>query len=182
MIDHARDVAERASDGVVVVVPSEDADAERAVAGGATRTESVRAGVGAVPADATIICVHDAARPLATTALYERVVAAVAAGADAAIPGLTVADTIKVVDDGVVVDTPDRATLRAVQTPQCFRADVLRSAHARAAESGADATDDAALVEAFGGRVVVVDGEADNRKITVADDLVWARSRLEGSV
>jgi 2-C-methyl-D-erythritol 4-phosphate cytidylyltransferase len=144
------------------------------VAGGATRSESVRAGLAAVPAEATVVCVHDAARPFASAALYGRVVAAVSAGADAAVPALAVTDTIKIVDrDAVVVATPERASLRAVQTPQAFRADVLRRAHA----SGGEGTDDASLVEAIGGRVVVVDGETDNRKITHPDDLDWARRR-----
>jgi 2-C-methyl-D-erythritol 4-phosphate cytidylyltransferase len=164
------------SDGVIVVVPADDAEREDAVAGGATRSDSVRAGLRAVPADATIICVHDAARPLASADLYRRVIDAIAEGADAAVPALAVSDTIKVVADGVVVSTPDRGSLVAVQTPQAFRAGALRSAH----EHGGDATDDAALVEALGGRVVVVAGEAINRKITVPDDLEWAR-RLVGA-
>jgi 2-C-methyl-D-erythritol 4-phosphate cytidylyltransferase len=99
----------------------------------------------------------------------------VRAGADAAVPGLPVGDTIKVVDDAMtVVATPDRATLVAVQTPQAFAAEQLRAAH----ESQAEGTDDASLVEARGGRVVVVPGEPDNRKITVSDDLIWARQRV----
>jgi 2-C-methyl-D-erythritol 4-phosphate cytidylyltransferase len=171
VIDRSVATARTASDGVVVVVPPEDADEEQAVAGGATRSESVRAGLAAVPPDATIICVHDAARPLATIDLYRRAIAAVAGGADAAIPGVPVSDTIKVVADGLVVSTPDRASLVAVQTPQAFRAAALRRAH----ELGGDATDDAALVEGVGGTVVVVSGETANRKITVPDDLVWAR-------
>lgn len=172
VIDRAREAAERATDGVVVVVPAADAEREGGVPGGRTRSESVRAGLDAVPADAEIICVHDAARPLASVRLYERVIAAVDRGADGAIPGIAVTDTIKVVaDDGEVVDTPDRTTLVAVQTPQAFRADVLRAAHA----GGESATDDAALVEAAGGRVVVVDGEDANRKITSPEDLEWAR-------
>jgi 2-C-methyl-D-erythritol 4-phosphate cytidylyltransferase len=88
-----------------------------------------------------------------------------------AVPGVAVADTIKVVEDDVVVSTPDRATLVAVQTPQAFDARALRAAHA----AGGDATDDAALVEARGGTIVVVTGEPMNRKITVPDDLEWAR-------
>ena len=172
VIDRAREVAEQASDGIVVVVPAADAEREAGVPGGRTRSESVRAGLDAVPADAEIICVHDAARPMASVRLYERVIAAVARGADGAIPGIAVTDTIKVVaDDGEVVDTPDRSTLVAVQTPQAFRADVLRAAHA----GGQSATDDATLVEAAGGRVVVVDGEDANRKITSPEDLEWAR-------
>lgn len=171
VIDRSRRVAESATDGVVVVVPADDAAAERAVAGGRTRSESVRAGLSAVPDDADVVCVHDAARPLATAVLYERVVAAVADGADGAVPGVPVADTVKVVDgNGLVVSTPDRASLRAVQTPQAFRADVLRAAHRR----GGDGTDDAALVEAAGGRVVVVDGDVDNFKITHPVEIVAA--------
>lgn len=177
VIDHARAAAEASSDGVVVVVPAADAERERAVAGGATRSDSVRAGLAAVPAAATIVCVHDAARPFARPELFERVIAAVAAGADGAIPAVAVNDTIKVVDDGVVVATPDRSTLVAVQTPQAFRADILRRAHASAGTS----TDDAALVEAIGGRVVVVDGDTSNRKLTRPDDLDWARRQLEAS-
>ena len=174
VIDRSVAVAREASDGVVVVVPPEDAEREGAIAGGATRSESVRAGLSAVPPDATIICVHDAARPLATVDLYRRAIAAVRNGADAAIPAVAVADTIKIVADGIVVSTPDRASLVAVQTPQAFRAGVLRAAH----ESGGDATDDAALVEGLGGVVAVVDGEMTNRKITVPDDLVWARDQI----
>jgi 2-C-methyl-D-erythritol 4-phosphate cytidylyltransferase len=174
VIDRARAVAEEATDGVVVVVPASDADREGGVAGGDTRSASVRAGLAAVPDEASIICVHDAARPFATAALYRRVIEAVLEGADGAIPGVAVTDTIKVVSDGEVVSTLDRSTLVAVQTPQAFRADVLRRAH----EGGDASTDDAALVEALGGRVVVVAGEADNRKITHPDDLDWARRRV----
>lgn len=179
VIDRSRRVAEQASHGVVVVVPAGDADRESAVAGGDTRSASVRAGLKAVPGDVDVICVHDAARPMASEQLYRRVIEAVIDGADAAIPGVAVADTIKVVDaDGAVADTPDRSTLVAVQTPQAFRASVLRAAHS----SGGEATDDAALVESAGGRVVVVAGEAENRKITHPDDLEWVRNLLDGSV
>ena len=174
VIDRSLAVAREASDGVVLVVPAADAAAEGGVPGGATRSESVRNGLAAVPADATIICVHDAARPFADADLYARVIAAVIDGADCAIPGVAVTDTIKIVDaDGVVVATPDRTALRAVQTPQAFRAAVLRAAHA----GGGEGTDDAALVEADGGRVVVVAGSDDNRKITHPADLEWARAR-----
>lgn len=192
MLDRSVAVAASASAGVVVVVPAADVDRERTVlvgaaaggasarplvvvGGGATRSESVRAGLAAVPDDATVVCVHDAARPFAGTDTFGAVVAAVADGADGAIPGVAVTDTIKVVDaDGAVVATPDRATLVAVQTPQAFRAAVLRRAHASAGEG----TDDAALVEALGGRVVVVAGHAQNRKITHPDDLAWARAQV----
>jgi 2-C-methyl-D-erythritol 4-phosphate cytidylyltransferase len=170
----------------VVVLPSAvDVDRWRgerddaAVVGGETRSDSVRAGLAAVPTSADIVCVHDAARPLASAELFARVVAAVRAGADGAVPAVAVTDTIKVVDgDGVVIATPDRATLVAVQTPQAFRADVLRAAHAG---GGAD-TDDAAAVERHGGRVVTVPGEPWNRKITDRDDLAWVRAWRESEV
>jgi 2-C-methyl-D-erythritol 4-phosphate cytidylyltransferase len=175
IIDLARAAAEACSDGVVVVVPVGDVDREHGVAGGPTRSASVRNGLAAVPADADIICVHDAARPLATADLFRSVIEAVAGGADGAVPGIPVADTIKIVDregpNVMVTSTPARESLVAVQTPQAFRAAMLRAAHA----SGRDATDDAALVELLGGRVVVVASEATNRKITDWDDLEWAR-------
>jgi len=186
VLDRSRRIAQQCCTGVVVVVPPEDVAGETAatvasgrdegsgcvVAGGSTRSESVRAGLAAVPTSATLICVHDAARPLASAALYEAVIDAVLAGADAAVPGVAVSDTIKVVAGGaVVVETLDRGSLVAVQTPQAFRAASLRAAHADAGEG----TDDAALVERAGGRVVVVPGEPDNLKITVPDDLDRAR-------
>jgi len=179
-LDHAVATARSVSDGVVVVVPLPDAHREGGVAGGATRRQSVANGLAGVPNDATVICVHDAARPFASAALYRAVIAAVEAGADAAVPGVAVTDTIKVVDDGVVQSTPRRASLVAVQTPQAFRADALRAAHARLpeADEGVEFTDDASMIEASGGRVVVVAGEDDNRKITRPDDLLWARQRL----
>jgi 2-C-methyl-D-erythritol 4-phosphate cytidylyltransferase len=174
VIDWSVAVAEASSDGVVVVLPADRVVSSGQVAGGATRSASVRAGLAAVPAAAEIICVHDAARPFASPALYRRVIDAVVAGAAGAIPGVPVADTIKVVDEqDVVVATPPRDRLRAVQTPQAFRAEVLRAVHL----GGPEATDDAALVEAAGHRVVVVAGEVDNRKLTVPADLDWARQR-----
>jgi 2-C-methyl-D-erythritol 4-phosphate cytidylyltransferase len=176
VVDHAADTARAASDGVVLVVPPADASAEGGVAGGETRSDSVRAGLAEVPESATIICVHDAARPFASSQLFAAVIDAVRNGADAAVPGVAVTDTIKRIDpDDVVVETPPRAALVAVQTPQAFRAAVLRAAHA----SGRDATDDAALVELSGGRVVVVAGEQNNRKITHLEDLAWARELAE---
>jgi 2-C-methyl-D-erythritol 4-phosphate cytidylyltransferase len=175
IIDMARAAAEPCSDGVVLVVPEGDVERERGVAGGATRSASVRNGLAAVPFDADIICVHDAARPLASSDLFLSVIDAVVDGADGAVPGAPVTDTIKIVDrDGphvVVRSTPSRESLVAVQTPQAFRAEVLRAAHA----SGGEATDDATLVELVGGRVVVVPSDAANRKITNRDDLEWAR-------
>jgi 2-C-methyl-D-erythritol 4-phosphate cytidylyltransferase len=173
MVEWAARTAGSVCDGVVTVVPNGHEGPDRVI-GGATRSESVRCGLAAVPSTAEIIVIHDGARPFASTDLFHAVIDAVDAGADGAIPGVAVTDTIKRVDGGVVVETPDRNALVAVQTPQAFRASVLRRAHA----SGADATDDAALVEALGGRVVVVPGSPDNRKITVAADLDWARQRV----
>ena len=151
-------------------------DAPCVVAGGDTRSGSVRAGLAAVGPDANIILVHDAARPLVPTAVLSRLLAAIDAGADAAVPGLSVTDTVKRVDvSGLVLETPDRASLMAVQTPQAFRANVLRRVHA----DGGEATDDAALVEASGGRVVVVPGDPLARKVTTDEDLRWLRSQLD---
>jgi len=177
VMDWAVAVARESSDGVVVVLPPDVAEREGGVSGGATRSESVRRGLVSVPKNATIICVHDAARPFANEDDFARVVEAVSDGADGAVPAIPVADTIKVVDDtGQVLRTPARGSLRAVQTPQAFRAEVLRRAHASLGEG----TDDAALVEAEGGKVVVVDGDVLNRKITTRDDLEWARAQQRG--
>ena len=177
VMDWAVESARESSDGVIVVLPAEVAAREGGIAGGGTRSESVRRGLAAVPKNATIICVHDAARPFANEDDFRRVIEAVAAGADGAVPAIPVADTIKVVDDtGQVTRTPPRGSLRAVQTPQAFRAEMLRRAHAALGEG----TDDASLVEAEGGKVVVVDGEVLNRKITTRDDLEWARAQQRG--
>lgn len=179
VLDHAVAAARSVCTGVVLVVPPERASdpepgADVVVPGGGTRSASVRAGLEVVPADAGVVVVHDAARPWASPGLFRAVVSAVAAGADGAVCGVPVTDTVKVLagppsPDGPaeVVSTPPRDRLVAVQTPQAFRAGALRSAHA----SGADATDDAALVEAAGGRVVVVPGDPANRKITRPEDL-----------
>lgn len=177
VMDWSVAVARESSDGVVVVLPPDVAEEEGGVAGGASRSESVRRGLAAVARNATIICVHDAARPFANEDDFRRVIEAVVGGADGAVPAIPVADTIKVVDDtGQVMRTPPRGSLRAVQTPQAFRAEMLRRAHAARGES----TDDAALVEAQGGRVMVVDGDILNRKITTRDDLEWARAQQSG--
>ena len=179
VLDWSVETARLVSDGVVIVVPSEDVEREGGVAGGSTRSESVRNGLGAVPADATIICVHDAARPFASEHLYREVISQVVRGADGAIPGLPVTDTIKQVSPtNVVIATPDRSSLVAVQTPQAFRASTLRDAHSL----GAEGTDDAALVERAGGKVVVVAGEEMNRKLTTPQDLEWARSNARSEV
>lgn len=186
VVDWSLVTAAGACDGVVLVVPPELVDryrgrADGVVAGGPTRPASVRAGLSCVPLEADVVVVHDAARPLASAALWDTVIAAVTAGADAAVPCIPVSDTIKQRhDDGRLV-TLDRARLVAAQTPQAFLAASLRSAHS----AGAEATDDAALVEAMGGRVVVVPGEGTNLKLTSSFDLAVAHAILaerEGSL
>lgn len=179
VLDWSTAAAHSVSDGVVVVVPEAYVESEGGIAGGATRSSSVRCGLAAVPAGATIICVHDAARPFASEHLFREVVAAVHNGADGAVPAVAVTDTIKQIDvQNVVIATPNRASLVAVQTPQAFRASVLRQAHAAQPEG----TDDAALVEALGKRVVVIPGESLNRKLTTPEDLEWARAAARGEV
>lgn len=173
LVSWAVDAARGASSGVVLVVPgdrltaAQGLGADVVVVGGATRSESVRAGLAAVPSDAEIVVVHDGARPLATTALFRAVVTEVTSGADGAVPALPVADTLKVVDDGTVVSTLERKGVVSVQTPQAFRAEVLRRAHA----SGLDATDDAGLAEMLGATVRIVPGEPANVKVTTTADL-----------
>lgn len=177
VLDWSLDVARSACDGVVLVVASEmsaepENTADVVVAGGLTRSASVRCGLAAVPADAEVVVVHDAARPLAGAALFEAVIEAVAAGADGAVCAVPVADTVKRVEKGRVVETLERAGMWAVQTPQGFAAGALREAHA----GGAEATDDAALVEAAGGNVVVVEGHSRNLKLTGPLDLIVAEA------
>jgi 2-C-methyl-D-erythritol 4-phosphate cytidylyltransferase len=189
VVEWAVEACRPVSAGVVLVVPvklwestKQNAHgADAVLVGGATRAESVRCGLEAVPAEAEVIVVHDAARPLAPPALFADVLEALdEEGVVGVVPGLAPSDTIKVVDGNMnVTSTLDRASLVAVQTPQAFRADVLRAAHARAANSpDAVATDDAMLVEASGGRVRVVPGYPGNLKITTPDDLATAERLL----
>lgn len=173
------------ADVVILVAPSDALDqthgADEVVAGGETRSESVRRGLHALPDEVSVIVIHDAARPLASEELFFSVVAELNdEKVDAAIPGLEPSDTIKRVEvrDGRqwVVETIDRRALASIQTPQAFRASALRAAHHR----GGEATDDAALIERAGGTVVVVAGEPDNVKITSPSDLDLAE-RIIGS-
>ncbi|WP_405139975.1 2-C-methyl-D-erythritol 4-phosphate cytidylyltransferase [Nocardia sp. NBC_01388] len=176
-------IASGSVDEVVVMVPAELVDQTRAllpvseipihvVPGGAERTDSVRAGLDAAP-DATLVLVHDAARALTPPALIARVVAELRAGAPAVVPALPVTDTIKSVDaTGAVTGTPDRSTLRAIQTPQGFDAQLLRAAYATTTQ----ATDDAGLVELLGAVVRTVPGDALAFKITTPLDLVLANT------
>ena len=176
--------ASEVSEGVVVVTASDRlatvnelvGSLDRVsvvVPGGPTRSSSVRAGLEAVPETATVVLVHDGARPLASVDLFRRVVAGVEDGADAVVPGIGVSDSLRNVSGGVV----DRKDVIAVQTPQGFNARSLRDAY----RLGGEAPDDATLVEAAGGTVVVVDGEVTNSKITVPLDLVIAELSLRVS-
>jgi 2-C-methyl-D-erythritol 4-phosphate cytidylyltransferase len=175
------DAARRVVDGVVVVVPEEALadltlpDADAMVAGGATRSASVRAGLSAVPDEAAVIVVHDAVRPLATAELFSAVIGALEAdGVDGVVPAVPVSDTLKRMEDGRVTATVDRSDMVAVQTPQAFRASVLRKAHA----SSEEATDDAGLVERAGGHVTTVPGEPGNLKLTRPEDREVAEALL----
>lgn len=157
----ARAIADRSARPAAVTV----------VAGGADRSASVAAGLRALPGRDDIVLVHDAARALAPPSLFDAVIRAVESGHPAVVPGLPVADTVKAVDEhGTVQGTPDRATLRAVQTPQGFTRDVLEQAHA----SGQSASDDAGLVERTGGTVMVIPGDARAMKVTTQHDLAVA--------
>ena len=150
--------------------------ATRCVEGGARRQDSVAAGIAAA-AEADWYVVHDAARPLAGAALFAAILDAARAHG-AAIPVVPVVDTVKRIDaSGGVAETLDRAALRAVQTPQAFAGPLLRRAHA---EVGADATDDASMVEALGERVMTVPGAPANLKVTTPADLVLARALWAG--
>jgi 2-C-methyl-D-erythritol 4-phosphate cytidylyltransferase len=144
------------------------------VAGGATRQESVRLGLEAVPSAADIVVVHDAVRPFITRALIDAVVE-VAGKTGAAVCALPIAETVKRVRGGLVEATLDRAGLWAIQTPQAFRTALLREAHDKALRDGAQGTDDAMLVERLGQPVGVVPGLAGNVKITTPEDLRKAR-------
>ncbi|MBM3551991.1 MAG: bifunctional 2-C-methyl-D-erythritol 4-phosphate cytidylyltransferase/2-C-methyl-D-erythritol 2,4-cyclodiphosphate synthase [Alphaproteobacteria bacterium] len=149
--------------------------------GGATRQDSVRNGLEALAAEGApdIVLIHDAARPFANAALIARAIEA-AAIHGAAAPGVPLADTIKEIDGaGVVVATPERARLRAVQTPQSFRFDLILKAHRAAAAGGRDYTDDAMIAEAAGAKVHIFEGDAANFKLTTQQDFARAMELLK---
>jgi 2-C-methyl-D-erythritol 4-phosphate cytidylyltransferase len=180
-------------DEIIVAIRPEDEEAMRGVLvkygidktkalvyGGQTRQQSVLAALAAVSPQATLIAVHDGARPLVTPELIARV-AALAARTGAAAPGIPMKDTCKCVDEnGRVVDTPDRRTLRAVQTPQIFDATLYRRAVEAAVCTGGDYTDDCQLIERTGHAVFLCDGDPDNLKITTPEDVLVAVAVLEG--
>jgi 2-C-methyl-D-erythritol 4-phosphate cytidylyltransferase len=172
----------RSVDLVVVAVPAGEQEriarelSVLAVPGGADRQQSVAAALAALPTEVDVVLVHDAARPLVPPALVDAVVEAVRRGAPAVVPGLPVTDTIKRVDaDGRVLETPPRASLRAIQTPQGFRRELLERAHRQA---GGPVTDDAGLVERLGEPVLVIPGAEDAFKVTRPADLGRAEALL----
>ncbi len=189
LIHATRSLVAAGIDGLVVAVPAaEVAGCDRllrpvtedlplvVVPGGATRRASVAAALAELPAPAEVVLVHDAARPLVPVPVVKRVLDALAGGAEAVLPAIEVSDTVKKVVADQVVCTVDRTALRAVQTPQGFRRDLLLRAHAD--WSGAEPTDDAAMVEALGVAVAVVDGDVEGFKITRPLDLRLAESVL----
>ena len=152
------------------------------VPGGETRQDSVAAGLGATSPSATIVAVHDGARPLVTADTITTAVGVLEddASVDGVVVGHRAVDTMKTVeDDGLITATPDRSTLWSAQTPQVFRATVLREAYASAQEDGFVGTDDAALVSRLGGRVVMLEGPRDNIKVTVPEDVAFVEWVLE---
>jgi 2-C-methyl-D-erythritol 4-phosphate cytidylyltransferase len=191
LLSHSVELFEEhpAVDGVVLVVPegweepatllADDLVAGKvaaAVPGGATRAESVACGLAAVPAEADLILVHDAARPFATPELVTAVLEALGQ-AEGAVPGVPLTDTVKRVQGDRVTETLERSQLVLVQTPQAFHAEALRTAYAVPSDRLLAATDCASLVEASGRAVAVVAGEEANLKITTSSDLAEAERR-----
>jgi 2-C-methyl-D-erythritol 4-phosphate cytidylyltransferase len=185
LVEHAVAGLVRAGvETVVVAAPADVIDEVRrlvpqatVVVGGSDRCESVRLALDAIPAEVDAVLVHDAARPFGSDDVVHRVVDALRAGASAVIPVVPLADTVKRIDgNGVVIETIDRSTLRAVQTPQGFRRDVLVAAHRN---QNADVTDDAALVEAMGVEVRTVDGDPRAFKVTTQWDFGVAEALWE---
>jgi|APPan5920702963_1055757.scaffolds.fasta_scaffold00063_2 2-C-methyl-D-erythritol 4-phosphate cytidylyltransferase len=149
--------------------------------GGETRQESVRCGLEAMNEETEIVVIHDGARPLVSPGLIDRCVA-VACEKGAAIAGVPVRDTIKIVSgDHRVRSTPERSSLWEIQTPQVFRRDLIVDGHKRAAREEIHANDDAMLIERMGGSVFVVEGERSNLKITVPEDILFAEALIQRS-
>jgi 2-C-methyl-D-erythritol 4-phosphate cytidylyltransferase len=170
-VEWSVEVLREVCDRVIVAAPEGYEDEPDHVRGGDSRSHSVKNALAAAP-EATVAVVHDAARPLVTRDLVERCIAALQPGIDAAIAAMPMTDTVKEAsDDGRVVRTLDRSVLWAIQTPQVFRADMLRCALERDTAALAAATDDAALVEDAGGVVRVVEAPPENIKVTRESDL-----------
>ncbi len=183
----------RAVDEVIVAVPAGDTDSAKEllkpfcppgsyklVEGGATRQESIKNGLHALSSEADLVCIHDAARPLASRELLDSLLET-AARQGSAVPVIALSDTVKEVNrDGYIVSTPPRENLRLVQTPQVFRRDIIVNAYLHAEKHSLEATDDAALVEHLGKPVATIPGELSNLKITSPRDLALAFYWLEG--
>jgi len=152
---------------------------KKLVAGGATRTDSVLAGVSEASRDLPLVAIHDGARPLVTGELIAAAVAE-AARSGAAVPVIPVTDTLKTAADGALTGSVDREGTFRVQTPQVFDRDLILAALVNAREKGLALTDDASAVQALGGRVTTVPGSEENLKITTPADLLMARAILEG--
>jgi len=178
---HSTISASSVSDGIVVVTVEEDIEVvesclksvnqvHEVVKGGATRSESVRCGLERVPHDCEMVIVHDGARPLASQELFESVVRKIKDGAEAVVPVVSIADSLRSVNGKQI----NRDEVVAVQTPQAFKAPLLREAYS----IGEDATDDSSLVELVGGTIDFVDGDINNLKITVSTDLLIAEQFL----
>ena len=174
--------------GIVIAAPpgweeatillSEELDCDKVstvVRGGRKRGESVRLGLAEIPEEVELVLVHDAARPLVSAEVVKRVLDPLSEGWDAVVPALPLTDTVKLVEAERVVETPERSSLVAVQTPQAFRAEVLRAAYAGEHD---EATDCSTLVERRGGRVAWVEGDRRLQKVTTADDLLLVESWL----
>ena len=183
LVEHAVAALAPVAELIIVTAPAgfEDkfkellGDQVTVITGGVLRSDSIRLALAQIPANYEYVLVHDAARAIASTELAKNIVAELAKSEQAVIPALDVVDTIKEVDaSGYVRSTPDRSTLRAVQTPQGFVKSVLAHAHS----SAEDATDDAALVEAIGIKVKVIAGEERALKITTKSDLIRATQIL----
>jgi 2-C-methyl-D-erythritol 4-phosphate cytidylyltransferase len=178
LIEWSLDVLGSVCDRVVVAAPPGYDEGPDRVRGGESRSASVRTALAAAP-EAEIAVIHDAARPLVTRELVERCLAAVGPGIDGAIAAIPMTDTVKeVAPDGRVLRTLDRSSLWAIQTPQVFKADILRRALDRDAAALAAATDDAWLVDDAGGVITVVESYPENLKVTRASDLRIAEALL----
>ncbi len=184
--------------GIVFVFPESDLESARAqlaeldcfrtlglpwhaVAGGERRQDSVCNGLAALPSDCDTVLVHDAARPFMTAALVNRLLDRLEAGACGVVPALPVTDTIKVVHEKTITTTPDRASLRAVQTPQGFVRTVLQQAHDACRANSLHVTDDASVLEHAGIPVTIVDGDPGNQKITHPEDLDMLNRQSEAA-
>jgi 2-C-methyl-D-erythritol 4-phosphate cytidylyltransferase len=178
LIEWSLEVLDSVCDRVIVAAPPDYDDGPDRVRGGESRSASVRNAVAAVE-DADVFVVHDAARPLVTRELAQRCLDAIEPGIDGAIAAIPMTDTVKAVaTDGRVLRTLDRSTLWAIQTPQVFRADILRRALERDPATLAAASDDASLVDDVGGVITVVESYPENLKVTRESDLRIAEALL----